>query len=53
MTAPLEEPKPKVHEGYEWLYVLNGSLRADARQGKARTPEVGGARPAVRFRSGP
>lgn len=21
------EPSPRVHEGYEWLYVLNGSLR--------------------------
>ena len=21
------EPKPRVHEGYEWLYVLNGTLR--------------------------
>ena len=24
---PLEEPDLKVHEGYEWLYVLNGNLR--------------------------
>lgn len=24
---PLEEPDPQVHEGYEWLYVLNGTLR--------------------------
>ncbi|WP_457965397.1 XRE family transcriptional regulator [Arthrobacter sp. D1-29] len=23
----LEEPNPQVHEGYEWLYVLNGRLR--------------------------
>ncbi|WP_258804702.1 helix-turn-helix domain-containing protein [Pseudarthrobacter sp. NS4] len=23
----LEEPNPQVHEGYEWLYVLNGNLR--------------------------
>jgi transcriptional regulator with XRE-family HTH domain len=23
----LEEPNPQVHEGYEWLYVLNGKLR--------------------------
>jgi len=23
----IEEPSPKVHEGYEWLYVLNGKLR--------------------------
>lgn len=22
-----EEPDPRVHEGYEWLYVLNGRLR--------------------------
>jgi transcriptional regulator with XRE-family HTH domain len=22
-----QEPSPQVHEGYEWLYVLNGSLR--------------------------
>jgi len=26
-AGPLEEPSPKVHEGYEWLYVLNGKLR--------------------------
>jgi transcriptional regulator with XRE-family HTH domain len=26
-AGPQEEPKPKVHEGYEWLYVLNGRLR--------------------------
>lgn len=24
---PMEEPDVKVHEGYEWLYVLNGNLR--------------------------
>ena len=24
---PFEEPDLKVHEGYEWLYVLNGNLR--------------------------
>ncbi|NJC21438.1 transcriptional regulator with XRE-family HTH domain [Arthrobacter pigmenti] len=24
---PREEPDLKVHEGYEWLYVLNGNLR--------------------------
>lgn len=24
---PMEEPEPRVHEGYEWLYVLNGKLR--------------------------
>jgi quercetin dioxygenase-like cupin family protein len=23
----LPEPEPRVHEGYEWLYVLNGRLR--------------------------
>jgi quercetin dioxygenase-like cupin family protein len=22
-----QEPDPQVHEGYEWLYVLNGRLR--------------------------
>ncbi|MFG3342309.1 helix-turn-helix domain-containing protein [Glycomyces sp. NPDC048151] len=22
-----QEPDPKVHEGYEWMYVLNGNLR--------------------------
>jgi transcriptional regulator with XRE-family HTH domain len=26
-AGPLEEPTPQVHEGYEWLYVLNGNLR--------------------------
>jgi transcriptional regulator with XRE-family HTH domain len=26
-AGPLEEPNPQVHEGYEWLYVLNGKLR--------------------------
>ncbi len=25
--TPREEPNPQVHEGYEWLYVLNGNLR--------------------------
>lgn len=24
---PLKEPTPQTHEGYEWLYVLNGRLR--------------------------
>ena len=24
---PLPEPEPKVHEGYEWMYVLSGRLR--------------------------
>jgi transcriptional regulator with XRE-family HTH domain len=24
---PAEQPEPKVHEGYEWLYVLSGRLR--------------------------
>ena len=26
-AGKLEEPDPQVHEGYEWLYVLNGKLR--------------------------
>jgi transcriptional regulator with XRE-family HTH domain len=26
-AGPVEEPSPQVHEGYEWLYVLNGRLR--------------------------
>ena len=26
-AGPLTEPEPQVHEGYEWLYVLNGKLR--------------------------
>ncbi|QLY32438.1 helix-turn-helix domain-containing protein [Nocardia huaxiensis] len=26
-TSPRREPDLKVHEGYEWLYVLNGRLR--------------------------
>jgi transcriptional regulator with XRE-family HTH domain len=26
-AGPLDEPNPQVHEGYEWLYVLNGKLR--------------------------
>ena len=26
-AAQAEEPDPRVHEGYEWLYVLNGRLR--------------------------
>ena len=25
--APAAEPDPQTHEGYEWLYVLNGRLR--------------------------
>ncbi|WP_424637550.1 helix-turn-helix domain-containing protein [Embleya sp. AB8] len=25
--SPRREPTPKTHEGYEWLYVLNGRLR--------------------------
>jgi transcriptional regulator with XRE-family HTH domain len=25
--SPRREPAPKTHEGYEWLYVLNGRLR--------------------------
>ncbi|MFI9213529.1 helix-turn-helix domain-containing protein [Streptomyces sp. NPDC053253] len=24
---PTEDPEPRVHEGYEWLYVLSGRLR--------------------------
>ncbi|MDV8147458.1 helix-turn-helix transcriptional regulator [Arthrobacter sp. B10-11] len=26
-AGPHEEPTPQVHEGYEWIYVLNGKLR--------------------------
>jgi transcriptional regulator with XRE-family HTH domain len=26
-TRPAGDPDPQVHEGYEWLYVLNGRLR--------------------------
>ena len=26
-AGPLDQPNPQVHEGYEWLYVLNGKLR--------------------------
>ena len=26
-SVPEREPDPRVHEGYEWLYVLRGSLR--------------------------
>ena len=26
-AGPPEEPSPQVHEGYEWIYVLNGRLR--------------------------
>jgi transcriptional regulator with XRE-family HTH domain len=26
-AGPLDQPDPQVHEGYEWLYVLNGKLR--------------------------
>ncbi|MCU1406766.1 MAG: putative transcriptional regulator [Glaciihabitans sp.] len=26
-TSPRSEPDPRVHEGYEWLYILKGSLR--------------------------
>jgi transcriptional regulator with XRE-family HTH domain len=25
--GPVREPEPKTHEGYEWLYVLDGRLR--------------------------
>jgi len=27
IPASQNEPKPKVHEGYEWLYVLSGQMR--------------------------
>jgi len=26
-AGPLRKPEPQAHEGYEWLYVLNGRLR--------------------------
>ena len=26
-TSRRTEPQPKTHEGYEWIYVLNGQLR--------------------------
>ncbi|UFU06755.1 helix-turn-helix domain-containing protein [Ruania halotolerans] len=26
-AGPVKQPEPKVHEGYEWMYVLNGKLR--------------------------
>lgn len=26
-ARPLQEPEPRVHEGYDWLYVLSGRLR--------------------------
>ena len=26
-NSPRSEPNPKVHEGYEWIYVLSGELR--------------------------
>jgi transcriptional regulator with XRE-family HTH domain len=26
-AGPPQQPNPQVHEGYEWLYVLNGKLR--------------------------
>jgi transcriptional regulator with XRE-family HTH domain len=26
-SSPRSEPTPRVHEGYEWLYVLRGNLR--------------------------
>ncbi|UFU03200.1 XRE family transcriptional regulator [Ruania suaedae] len=26
-AGPLKKPEPKTHEGYEWMYVLNGRLR--------------------------
>jgi transcriptional regulator with XRE-family HTH domain len=27
VSSPPKEPDPQTHEGYEWLYVLNGRLR--------------------------
>jgi transcriptional regulator with XRE-family HTH domain len=26
-SSPRSEPSPRVHEGYEWLYILRGNLR--------------------------
>jgi len=26
-TVPEREPKPELHDGYEWLYILRGQLR--------------------------
>ncbi|WP_089773926.1 helix-turn-helix domain-containing protein [Ruania alba] len=26
-AGPVKQPEPKTHEGYEWMYVLNGRLR--------------------------
>ncbi|QOR70981.1 helix-turn-helix domain-containing protein [Ruania alkalisoli] len=26
-AGPIAQPEPKTHEGYEWMYVLNGRLR--------------------------
>lgn len=26
-AGPPQEPEPKTHEGYEWLYILHGNLR--------------------------
>ena len=26
-SSPRSEPSPKIHEGYEWIYVLKGELR--------------------------
>ncbi|WP_159619224.1 helix-turn-helix domain-containing protein [Ruania rhizosphaerae] len=26
-AGPITQPEPKTHEGYEWMYVLNGRLR--------------------------
>ncbi len=26
-AGPLDQPNPQAHQGYEWLYVLNGKLR--------------------------
>src|ERR671911_123107 len=26
-AGPVQQPQPKTHEGYEWLYVISGRLR--------------------------
>ena len=31
-----QEPDPRVHEGYEWLYVLSGTTSAGARRARPR-----------------
>ncbi|CAM5602861.1 hypothetical protein SVIOM342S_00314 [Streptomyces violaceorubidus] len=40
-----EEPDPRTHEGYEWIYVLSGRLRS---AGRARRGAVGGGGRRVR-----